>query len=805
MTCKKKPYHILLIAFGCVIPVCNILFAQDADVLKKQLDQYSQNVLQEKLYVHTDRDLYLAGEIAWFKLYAVDGSFHKPLDLSKVAYVEILDPQNKPVLQAKISLKKGEGNGSFFLPVTTATGKYTFRAYTNWMKNAGADFFYHKTITIINSQISQIQAGVTKTGDTDIQFFPEGGNLVENIQGKIACKVTDQYGKGISYTGFVVDENNNRITNFNSLHAGMGSFLLTPQPGHTYKAIIETGTQNRITKELPAVYPDGYAMRVNTENGNRLTVHIQSNKGNNKTVYVLAHTRQSVKTAVSIPLRNGSADITIDKNKLGDGISHITVFNSNRQPVCERLYFNYPLRQLQVDAKTGVPEYGARKKIDVSVSTTGMADQKTNSVSLSMAVFKLDSLQTESSNSINTYLLLTSDLKGNVESPAYYFSNQTPEIVEATDNLMLTQGWRRFSWEKVLQNNTPAFSFVPEYNGHLITGKIYDSHTGKPAPNIQGYLSVPGKYTQFSPSVSDNNGQVRFEMKNMIGSGEIVVQTNSLKDSIYKIDILNPFSDSYATIKTFPLVLSPSYADRIVSKSIGMQVQNIYSGSYLRQFNYPDRDTTAFYGKPDAVYFLDNYTRFTTLEEVLREYVIFMSVQKTRGKFHIPLVDLTAQALVHDKQILFDNDPLVLLDGVPLFDISRFMNMDSRKIRKLEIYNRRQEWRGAYFDGILNWTTYNGNLSDLELDPNAIAIDYEGLQPERIFYAPVYDTNEKINNHLPDFRNLLYWAPSIHTTENGKAVTGFYSSDTKGKYAIVIQALAADGKSGSAVSTFEVK
>jgi hypothetical protein len=154
---------------------------------------------------------------------------------------------------------------------------------------------------------------------------------------------------------------------------------------------------------------------------------------------------------------------------------------------------------------------------------------------------------------------------------------------------------------------------------------------------------------------------------------------------------------------------------------------------------------------------------------------------------------------------MFDNDPLVLLDGVPLFDISKFMKMDPRKIRKLEVFNRRHFWRGSYFDGILNWSTYTANLSDLELDPNAIAIDYEGLQPERIFYTPVYDTEEKRSSHLPDFRNVLYWLPGIHTNETGIATTNFYSSDVKGKYAIVVNGLCMDGRSGSSVSYFEVK
>ena len=179
-----------------------------------------------------------------------------------------------------------------------------------------------------------------------------------------------------------------------------------------------------------------------------------------------------------------------------------------------------------------------------------------------------------------------------------------------------------------------------------------------------------------------------------------------------------------------------------------MQVQNIYTGNKLKQFNPLAPDTIAFYMKPDSRYFLDTYTRFTTLEEVLREYVTMLDVIRQGGKFHLPMMEASAQGF-------FTEYPLILLDGVPVFDIDRFMKYDPCKIRKLEMVNRRYIYRGAHFDGILNWTTYDGNLPGFELDPRAAVIDYEGLQLEREFYSPVYDTDAKLSSHLPDFRNLL--------------------------------------------------
>jgi hypothetical protein len=801
---RKKIYlPSILIAtglFSCLVCVN----AQENDVLlKEKFTAYTQKAIQEKVFVHTDKDLYLAGEVAWFKLYVVDGSSHTPIDLSKVGYVEILDQANKPVLQAKSGLVKGEGSGSFFLPVTLNSGKYILRAYTNWMKNAGADYFFQKTISIINSQKALPLVSSATADDIDIRFFPEGGNLVNNLQSRVAVKAVLSNGKSIAFSGKITDETGRSVVGFSSLHAGMGSFLFTPQSGHSYKAVIETDSKKQLTKELPSIYNNGYVMQVTDARNNRLSVHIESNT-TDPDAYVLIHNRQALNNTWHIALKNGAADILLEKNQQGDGISHITVFNSKRQPVCERLIFTYPAQHLDITAQADLQQYATRNKINISLAAK-KEDQRVGSASMSMSVFRIDSLQTLNDVTINTYLLLSSDLKGNIESPGWYFTDVSAETTEAMDNLMLTHGWRKFAWENIMQGKSPLFSFVPEFSGHLVTGKIYDSKTGKPAIEIPTYLSVPGKGTQFYPSVSDSNGMVRFDIKNMTNSNEVVVQTNILKDSTYKIDLANPFSENYSSYKFSELSLPSVYAASLLSKSIGMQVQNIYSGKNIKQFRAVGLDSVAFFGVADATYYLDNYVRFVTLEEVLREYVLNIDVKRSGDQFQLPLVDLSSQLLIHNRLDYFNANPLILLDGVPLFDISRFMKMDPRKIRKLEVVNRRYFWRGSYFPGILNWSTYTSNLSDLELDPNAIAIDYEGWQPERIFYTPIYDTEEKRSSHLPDFRNVLYWIPTIHTNETGAATANFYSSDVKGKYAVVVNGLSPDGRSGSTVSYFEVR
>src|SRR5690606_715596 len=147
--------------------------------------EYREKALTEKIYAHIDRDFYLTGETLWFKLYAADGCLHRPLDISKVAYVELLGTDGEPVLQAKILMEEGRGHGSLFLPASLATGNYRFRAYTHWMKNFPPGFFYHQVISIVNPFLVPDQRTEKKESDLRVWFFPEGGHLVNGLESKI--------------------------------------------------------------------------------------------------------------------------------------------------------------------------------------------------------------------------------------------------------------------------------------------------------------------------------------------------------------------------------------------------------------------------------------------------------------------------------------------------------------------------------------------------------------------------------------------------------------------------------------------
>src|SRR6185437_7153906 len=179
--------------------------------LQKEFYDYQTNHLQEKLFVHTDKTFYLAGETIWFKVYSVDESFHRPLSVSSIAYIEIISKEEKPVLQVKIQMKGGTGNGSITLPGSMLSGNYLFRAYTGWMKNFPADFFYKQTISVVNTLRGKSPNGSAGLSTAEIQFFPEGGNLVNGLTSVIAFKITGKKSDGLYGKGAVINQHKDTL------------------------------------------------------------------------------------------------------------------------------------------------------------------------------------------------------------------------------------------------------------------------------------------------------------------------------------------------------------------------------------------------------------------------------------------------------------------------------------------------------------------------------------------------------------------------------------------------------------------
>jgi hypothetical protein len=762
--------------------------------LSQLFTSYQMRMPVEKLYVHLDRPAYVSGETMWLKLYAVEGTTQQPLAASTVAYVEVLSPSQEPVLQVKIALRHASGQGSLVLPTELASGSYTVRAYTSWMKNFGPAFYFHSAVTIVNTRQPLGLPLLRPAATYDPQFFPEGGYLVQGLTSKVGFKLTDAAGRGVAAEVNVLDGSGASVAHFTTLWAGLGSFVFAPtQAGAVYKAVIKIANAPPLTRTLPPVRAQGYVLHLEEADRQRirLLVQAQGSLATAQTLFLLGHAGQRIVLAAETQMRCGQVEFMVSKRQLPAGISHFTLFDSQRRPLCERLYFRPPAAPLALEAKADKPAYAAREPVNLQVTAAGPLP-----ANLSVAVYQLDSLSAAGGADITSYLWLAADLKGPVESAARYLV-ATPEAAAAADNLLLTQGWSRFKWADVLAEKPDSLASLPELHGHLVQGRVVDSRTGAPAAGIVAYLSAPSRHVQLATAISQADGRVQFELPDLYGSRQLVAQC-AQGDSLHRVEILSPFSLRYAAAPAALPPLSERLATSLLRRHVQAEVGQYYFGSQPVRYVAPAlADSVPFYGRPSEQYVLDKYTRFKVMEEVLREYVPGVLVRSRKDGFHFLVPDYEGRATMEN--------PLVLLDGVPVFNTNRIMALDPLKVQKLDVITSHYFSGAVVHNGLISYRTYQGDLAGFPLDAHALLQAYEGLQGEREFYAPRYDTPAARQSRLPDFRNLLYWRPTLLTKPGAGAVATFYTSDQVGTYRVVVQGLTQAGQTGSTSFTFEVK
>lgn len=762
--------------------------------LQNSFNSYQKAGLIEKLYLHTNKNFYITGEILWFKVYNTEGPANKLLDLSKVAYVELLDGKHSAVMQSKIALNKGTGNGSFYLPFSLSNGTYLLRGYTNWMKNFDAGYYFEKQITILNTVKASTDQAKSAAAAYDMQFMPEGGHLVKGLNSKVAFKVTTPDGKGYNCSGAITDQQNDTVVRFKTLKFGIGSFNFTPSAQTGYKAIIKIGA-DIIIKDLPEISPSGYVLQATDQNDKWDISVLNSDQTLTADLYLIVHNRHEIESATHGSLSSGVARFSADKNKLAAGVNYITLFDGQQRPLCERLIFKRPDGKLVISASTDATVYNERNVVNLILSTQDQV-KKEVAANLSVSVYRLDSLQKDDAMHIGAYLWLRADLKGRIESPDYYFDTPGQESDQALDNLLLSQGWTQFDWSRILSGQVRRFRFLPEYSGPIISGTIMNSQTSQPTGNILTYLTISGPQNQLYVAKSDSLGKLLFNTRNFYGPREIIMQNKWQQDSIYHISITSPFSEEYVQGELPAFHLPADIRSQIVNYSLNMQVQNIFFTRQIKQFNDPQADSSMFYGKPNYSYLLDDYTRFSNIEEVVHEYVRLVLITRNHGKRNFEII--------HDKTTMLEQ-PLVLLDNKPIFDVDKAYELDPLKIKRLDVVNSNYIYGSVVFNGILNFTSYNGASTNTELDPRAMVFDYDGLQLDRKFYSPVYDSDQQRQSTIPDFRNVLYWNPNAGTDQKGNSKLSFYTSDKPGQYIGIIEGIAQGGQAGTQRFYFEVK
>lgn len=749
------------------------------DTIERKFNEYRSKTLIEKIYVHMDRPYYLTDETIWFKVYVVDGSFHRPMNVSEVVYIELVDLAGTVHLQLKVLIDdEGNGAGNFNLSTELKTGNYRVRAYTNWMKNFDQGYYFSERVAIINPFLRIEESKIVMNKEYDIKFFPEGGYLVNGQGSRVAFRAINGKGVWVEFSGTIVNSNNDTITVFKPDKFGLGSFYLKPEKGISYKAIIKNINSTLTEHSIPEPLDHGYTIEVKDTTDNRIMVSIRTEASRDQDlIYLFAHTRNIISFTGTQPIKKGSARFLIYKDSLSEGVSHFTVFDSMIRPLCERLYFRKPKNNSYNKMQLNKQVFATREKVNLSI----VSSEESN---ISITVYRIDSIRSIEHSNITSYLSLMSDLNTDIERPNYYFSDSVTQV--ELDNLMLTHEWKKFKWENIIEGDSLVLDFVPEIDGHLMRGVVRQKVSGNPIGGINVFGSIPA-IAQFKTTTTNEKGEFSFAL-DYTGTEKIIIQT---MENNVTIEIVTSSSVRPSTLSQDKFVFSDTQLKQLQMRSIHMQVQNTFDQVYKVPMIEKPRKAP-FYGKPDKEYDLDDYTRFPTMEEVLREYVPEVSVRKNRGSYQFFLRNLETNTLL-------SHEPLVLLDGIPILDHNKLMELDPLQIEKLEIITQPYYFPNHTFDGIVSYSSYKTGIVDLPID-SVMIISYNNYNIQWEFIQPQYEVAT-----MPDVRHLLFWNPEVTINDTEEVNLEFYTSDIVGTYVVEVNGITKQGRTHSNSLVFEVK
>ena len=783
--------------------------------ITQKFDAYALGLPQEKIYLHTDKPYYAVGDTVWLKAYLVEANRLLPDTTTKLVYVDLVQNSGKVRRFNQLRLQAGTASGFIALGDSLPAGNYQLRGYTNWMRNFSETGFFQKNLPILNGVV--LPTPPLDTVAIDFEFFPEGGHLVADLTNRVAFKATNAQGLGVEVEGFVVAAAGDTVVGFSSRHLGMGFFSIKPTVNQSYTAYYRREGGIWITASLPAVLATGFALQVdNFSNKTNVRVVFQHNQTTvpNQTATLLIQGQGEVRLITTIPLNKSTSLLSIPRKDLATGVNQLTIFDQENRPVCERLFWIPDSRRLRVQIKPRKTVYKPREKVELDISTQD-EQGKPVSANLSLAATDLAQVRDLAPNSehILSYLLLSSDVKGFIEQPAVYFDTSNTSALFNLDYVLMTQGWRRFTWQNVLQDSLPKPRYLVE-QGISLTGKatkINQKNAGK--VKIATWVSVSGA-TMPDIYATESNDLGEFALYNLDfnDSVQVMMQAATLKDNRDLNVNFQPAAPAPAVfhpIKNIPVFNGEALEEYVkrMKDYLRIEAQIRKSGEQLLQEvviktkKVVPRDSRKTYSRSDATIKAEDFKNSGAFNpiELLQGRVAGVNVT---GSGQNVRVNIRGSANFSGAI-----SPLFLLDGVPV-DVSAILSTSVQDIESIDVLKGTSAaiYGSQAAGGVIAFYTKRGSPNydySKEETPGTAVKKVMGYQTPREFYSPKYVTAPTFDR--PDFRSTLFWLPNLQTDSNGKATVSFYHSDAATKSHIEAQGMTATGVPGVATSGYEVK
>lgn len=831
---------------------------------------YVQNVYQfghicpqEKVYLHFDNTAYFQGDVIWFSASVVDAVSHTPAP-SKVLYVELLSPNGVVLKQLKLKVENGRAHGSFPLvdvPTDQAralrgvtalpSGFYEVRAYTRTMLNFNDTGVFsrvfpvyempekegdysHPMIKPWDNPYDMQRPKAEKSEVLDVTFYPEGGRLVRGKLCRLAFKAMDVNGMGAAINGQLVIDDASQPIAIETLHDGMGIFSFTPTKKRHQVTIKYEGKQ--YTFRLPDVEDEAYTLCVNNLRDQQIQSVLTGYEGcPDELLGVMLVNRGKACYFDTLSIRQGQATWFIPKQNLPTGVHQLTVFNTGGEVLAQRhLFVNNGIETGNIEFAASAPQYEPFAKVDMAVRTT-TSDGSPLPTTISLAVRDGIDLGTAYSDNAYTNLLLSSELKGYVHCPEYYFESSDVEHVRALDLLMMTQGWTRCSWMQMARVEPFYIKHYVE-DGLVIDGYLLARMKDKPieGAKVTMRLYSPDRaQVQETSVVTDKDGSFGIAVEEFKGVWEMslsATKEDKQLDCRIRLDRASrPVMHAYTKADTYLPAHIVVY-DSLVSLEKNPMLQALPDSVFLLdnvdvhgRKKYVDYLTFKAYDvQEDTEFHLDQGKWTTKIGDYLKEKGYNADVTyydgvvpegiSTREEYITWALD---QCPINNRRVLW-----YLHDEDKEWHKSAFtpgFDLDMEDVKSIIVYDSPHEYTSI---PIVREVLTTKQLSELDetkstaagiLLPGLYVIDiamypkgerkartkgqrlttYRGYSEVPEFYAPEYPDGP-IKGDV-DYRRTLYWNPSLSTDSSGEATVTFYNNGYSKQFVISAEGVTSQG------------
>lgn len=751
----------------------------------------------EKIYLHFDRDNYIAGEVAWFKAYLY--SDYLPDTISTVLYVELLNEYSLVISRKVLPVLLSNSNGQIELPDSLTTGYYRIRAYTSTMLNQDTGFIYKRDIIIYGKKNNN--AGVIERA-TRLEFFPEGGNLINGFVNTVAFKATNEKGLPVSVSGSVRNEKNEELTTFSSYHDGMGFFELTPEANTKYHVLLNANVKKY---ELPESTDKGIAVTIIPHpQGSFFEIHQKKNETTFQAAYMIGQMQHHVVFKQEFTNKEEMQGV-INTQHLNSGILQITFFNKEGQPLAERLCFVNNKEYIQpAELVADTVSFVERAKNRFSVV---LKDTVKGSFSVSVTDPDYSLLPAREEN-IFSSLLLTSDLKGHIHNPAYYFSADNDSVKTAIDLVMMTNGWRRFKWTELIKN-LPAVNNYKDPAYITLSGKATLRDAKKPFAEkpLLLMLITADSTRRIQMTNTDKQGFFRVDSMLFFGKSRLIfsdirgkknqfIDVSLSNDSLTKIFTLLPtarqlpfISDSVLSAKQLKIGLDYD----AIQKASGLTLQGvtlkIKKKSAIQELEEKYASGMFSGGDSKTIDLVNNKETeaYLNIFDYLQLRVPGLSISTDGFDYSVyyrQMASISSMGMI----------PMTLYLNEVETDVSVIATIPAAQIAMVKVYSSFVGASGNGAGGVLSvYTKKDADMADVMQHTADLAL-YNGFSVIREFYAPNYAVDKKANEKT-DQRITIDWRPNIFVNSiNPKIPFSFYNNDRAKQFRIVVEGMTNTGK-----------